>query len=373
MSLFGDGASRKIALAQSRARERNQRLLHAKDRTIWVDRNALDEQRRAKARRKREAREADLAAARDERALLAHMRDEHISHSIRERDERDRLAMEWKSAHMLKPKLNKEWDLNDPNRLKNDSPARVGDDDPRCGPASMQQFAGEDLGLKNRVKRDKLKMRSLLERQVAEKRAREAREREAEKTFAREQAAAVSYVEEHEYGLASDAAQKRYDYQAQNKALAAQRRRARRARKAEDDALGQLEMQYQMNNRMLAGDPEQARSRLGEHRVRRDHFKGMNKRQLQAIWDEQNQQRERRAARAASARRREDTHAAEQRRIVDALGELEMEDQIRRQRARMQHATELSMQAREDRVRARAELAARKAKTASGFTAGANW
>ena len=34
-----------------------------------------------------------------------------------------------------------------------------------------------------------------------------------------------------------------------------------------------------------------------------------------------------------------------------------MEDQIRRQRARMAHATELSMQAREDRLRARAELA----------------
>ena len=39
----------------------------------------------------------------------------------------------------------REWDLNDPRQLSKDRPLREGDDDPRCGPASMLKFDGEDL------------------------------------------------------------------------------------------------------------------------------------------------------------------------------------------------------------------------------------
>lgn len=39
----------------------------------------------------------------------------------------------------------REWDLSRPDAKKLDVPARLGDDDPRCGPASLQRFAGEDL------------------------------------------------------------------------------------------------------------------------------------------------------------------------------------------------------------------------------------
>jgi hypothetical protein len=39
----------------------------------------------------------------------------------------------------------REWGLSRPDGLRLERPARVGDNDPRCGPASMQQFDGEDL------------------------------------------------------------------------------------------------------------------------------------------------------------------------------------------------------------------------------------
>jgi hypothetical protein len=39
----------------------------------------------------------------------------------------------------------REWDLSRPDAKKLDVPARLGDDDPRCGLASLQRFAGEDL------------------------------------------------------------------------------------------------------------------------------------------------------------------------------------------------------------------------------------
>ena len=45
-----------------------------------------------------------------------------------------------------------EWDLNDPDYLKKDMPARVSDDDPRCGIASLQKFQGEDLNSRARQK-----------------------------------------------------------------------------------------------------------------------------------------------------------------------------------------------------------------------------
>jgi hypothetical protein len=41
----------------------------------------------------------------------------------------------------------REWDLSRPDALRLDGPARAGDDDPRCGPASMQRFEGEDLAV----------------------------------------------------------------------------------------------------------------------------------------------------------------------------------------------------------------------------------
>ena len=46
----------------------------------------------------------------------------------------------------------KEWDLYDPDAKLKDKPARVSDDDPRCGVSSLQKFLGEDLSAKDRKK-----------------------------------------------------------------------------------------------------------------------------------------------------------------------------------------------------------------------------
>lgn len=54
----------------------------------------------------------------------------------------------------------REFDLNDPEGLRKDRPAREGDDDPRCGPASLQKFDGEDL---QKAERDAALRSELLE------------------------------------------------------------------------------------------------------------------------------------------------------------------------------------------------------------------
>lgn len=45
----------------------------------------------------------------------------------------------------------RDFDLYDPQALRKDRPARLGDYDPKCGASTAQQFEGEDLGAKKRA------------------------------------------------------------------------------------------------------------------------------------------------------------------------------------------------------------------------------
>lgn len=65
--------------------------------------------------------------------------------------ELNKAVNEFRKSHQ-QPDTRKEWDLNDPDALKKDKPARVSDDDPRCGISSLQKFLGEDLNEKERKK-----------------------------------------------------------------------------------------------------------------------------------------------------------------------------------------------------------------------------
>merc|ERR1719498_1523027 len=63
----------------------------------------------------------------------------------------------------------REYDLNDPLFKRKGMPARVGDDDPRCGPSSAQKFSGEDLMKEERVRQQRAAMVSSIEQQKFEK------------------------------------------------------------------------------------------------------------------------------------------------------------------------------------------------------------
>lgn len=74
------------------------------------------------------------------------MRNDRIACILADRQEQDRKALDksvvdfWRLHQQ--PQDRREWDLYDPDALKKDKPARVSDDDPRCGPASLQKFEG---------------------------------------------------------------------------------------------------------------------------------------------------------------------------------------------------------------------------------------
>ena len=76
-----------------------------------------------------------------------------------------------------------EWDLNDPDYLKKDMPARVSDDDPRCGLASLQKFQGEDLNAPARTKYQQEQLREWSRMQQDEQRLAQQRQQAADHLF----------------------------------------------------------------------------------------------------------------------------------------------------------------------------------------------
>lgn len=77
------------------------------------------------------------------------------------------------------PSSRREFDLYDPEAKKKDRPARVSDDDPRCGVASMQKFVGEDLTKRSRDTFQREQMRDWFDRQIEARTAAEGAQKEA--------------------------------------------------------------------------------------------------------------------------------------------------------------------------------------------------
>ena len=74
------------------------------------------------------------------------IRNDKISQLLEKRQDADmrelnRAMNEFRMMHQ-QPDSRREFDLYDPDYLKKDKPARVSDDDPRCGISSLQKFEG---------------------------------------------------------------------------------------------------------------------------------------------------------------------------------------------------------------------------------------
>jgi hypothetical protein len=98
------------------------------------------------------------------------IRNDKIAYLVEKRQEYDsrelnRAENEFRALHQ-QPDGRREWDLQDPDMLKKDKPARVNDEDPRCGPASLQKFDGEDLNSQARRKYQQEQLREWSLQQV---------------------------------------------------------------------------------------------------------------------------------------------------------------------------------------------------------------
>jgi len=261
--------------------ERQNRIFNAKVRTIGIDVQALKEQ----------VHDRDLQEQREHQRHEAFasdlIRNDKIAELLTRRREQDvrnlnKALNEFRDLHQ-QPDARREWDLNDPEAKKKDKPARVSDDDPRCGISGAQKFDGEDLNSKARKKLMQEQMREWTRRQADEKKRHKDLQREADKLYdlhrqeADERAMALANMEEECRRAINESVK---DY---NQALAdEQAEKARLAKQQElDDNF--TEMANQVNGDMLTENPDVAESAFGPHRVITDRWKGMSPEQLAEI------------------------------------------------------------------------------------------
>lgn len=158
---------REVTRRRQAEAERRARIFNAKRRTIGVDKDFLDQQVTDVAARKKAQAEATRA---EDRQFMGVNRMLQLKEKEKTagRFEAEKAAKEY-GLQYLSFQSRDVFDLNDPKAVTKATPARLGDTDPRCGPASMQQFNGEDLLKDERDRQQKLATVNALEQQIFEK------------------------------------------------------------------------------------------------------------------------------------------------------------------------------------------------------------
>jgi hypothetical protein len=191
----------------------------------------------------------------------------------------------------------REYDLSDPSGLRNETPARLGDDDVRNGASGMQKFSGEDLFAGERRVQQTKQASSWYAAQTAEKELRKTNAREQKK----QHGDLIAEQEQYQNDVFDAQAFARRSHavatRAQNQHMANERKDELVTQKAQRKALVDAEFSHADKDPFLTEDPRVAVSSLASHRVRPDHYKGASVHELAATAAFQAEQRVARKAR----------------------------------------------------------------------------
>lgn len=270
--------------------QRQSRIFNAKVRTIGVDIPTLErqmEERKAMEgleRARDQAFDADRQRC-DKIAMMLEQRESQIARDL------DKAVLKFREQHQ-QPETRREYDLYDPDALKKERPARVGDHDPRCGPASLQKLAGEDLSEKERKKLQAELSRKWLSEQKEERKRSEAQKKYADELYDKkrveldERALHLTKMEE-ECRKAVNMAVTNI-----NQALAMESSERRKLEKQQEEENNFAEIYNHLTGDILTENPAMAASSYGPHRVVPDRWKGMSSEQLKSILEIQEQQQQ---------------------------------------------------------------------------------
>merc|ERR1719335_1579315 len=269
-------AEEKIARDVERRRqaeaERRHRIFDAKRRTIGVDKQALDAQVMEKTELKGLMKELDsvhdkTASNIDKQLKLLEIEKQRI------RRDMEKEAKEF-SLQNLHFQARREFDLNDPNAKKKDVPARIGDDDPRCGPSSLQKFGGEDLMKRHREVVQQKAQASWVEQQIFEKTMAAQIEQDASDDFAVQVAGITNLrteIEQKEEGLRKELQKAQ---QLHNLHKARESEGVKKMGASQDNHLNKKEMEHHAVDPFL-NETQPYHNANG--RIRRDMYKGSNR------------------------------------------------------------------------------------------------
>jgi len=264
---------------------RKSRIFDARQRTIGVDLDGIKDQVQERKHRdtdedRRHQAYASLMIRNDKTAQLLDARNQRMQDQI------SRDLVDFRSREQ-QPETRREYDLNDPDYIKNSRP--LGETD--HGVSSLQSFVGEDIYNKDRLKHQKEQVREWSlqlqsERSAAEE---EAALQDRMYDLKRIQLDNKAMKLEAEANAEHDSnvnATKEF-----NQRLAEEQRLAREAQKNQELCDNVQEIRNQILGDTLTENPDVARSAFGPHRVIPDRWKGMSEDQLNEIRSLQERQR----------------------------------------------------------------------------------
>jgi hypothetical protein len=329
-SLSESSLSKKSQFSLARA----ERLKDPKQRTMGIDRSALDEQVREKQALKDLEKERN--AFFDQQALLMDKHAVALQQEVNEiRTKREQEVNDYRSTYQKK-EARRDFDLYDPQALRKDLPARVSDADPRNGASGLQKFEGEDLDQPNRKALQQEQQRKWAQQQVDEKLTKKWMEGEANRLY-EERAEETNYRNfQIEQNIAAQRRQMFVNTADFNKAMAEQKRREQ-LRDRNLQTQKNLEEIHNMLNSDYLNEREGTVTALGEV-VKAERFRGLTAEQRAKIVAEQQRQREelqRRRLQEAEEERQWGQQETMQNRMANALDR-------QRQRERREEAANLA-------------------------------
>lgn len=321
-----------IERRRNREQQRQSRIFNAKVRTIGVDVEVLKCQveERKLAEKKEKAREESFDADRvqsDKVAQILEAEQNCFARSINKKVQEFR-------EQVQPPETRREFDLYDPEALKKDKPARVSDDDPRCGPASLQKLAGEDLNKQEREKEQEELTRKWLTDQRKEKERSQAQSKYADNLYDKkrveldERALHLARMEE-DCRKAINLATENF-----NKAQAAEAAERQRLQKQQEEDDNFAEIYNHLTGDILTENPSQAASCFGPDRVVPYRWKGMSPQQLEEIRHSQELQRQEKQRLKEQARQLEEEWDKQRNLVARAGMVLEQEEGCLRKQLR---------------------------------------
>lgn len=319
-----------IERRRNQEEQRKSRIFNSKTRIIGVDLQALEQQAGDRKQLEEFERRRDEAFAADaiRNDKITEMLEKRQQHDV---EELDGALNEFRFLHQ-QPAGRREWDLYDPDGLKKDKPARVSDDDPRCGLASLQKFDGEDLNNKARTQFQQEQLREWSEAQKREKQQADMNQKRADylydlKMKELDQRACELSQAENNCRKAINMATKDY-----NEALARENSARKDLKDRQDLDDNMTEIANHVYGDILTENPAVAQSAYGPHRVITDRWKGMSPEQLEDIRRTQDLQRKERQ-RLEDEERRKNEEWDKQRNAHARAGTLLEREQQRREAA----------------------------------------
>uniref|UniRef100_H2YUK5 RIB43A-like with coiled-coils protein 2 n=1 Tax=Ciona savignyi TaxID=51511 RepID=H2YUK5_CIOSA len=271
-------------------KERQNRIFNSKIRTIGVDLDALTQQ--VNDRKIRE----NTEKARNESFMSDMVRNDKIVMMLQKRQEQDihnldKSVNEFRDRYQ-RPETRKEFDLYDPDSKKKDKPARVNDDDPRCGVSSMQKFEGEDLNSKARKSLQNEQLREWSLKQKKDKEEAMAQQKQADKLHDMKRIELDQRAMELETSERVCRRQIEISTKEFNQAQMKERKEKENLKHRHEQDDNFTEISNHVFGDMLTENPAVASSAFGSHRVIPDRWKGMSPAQLEEIRRIQEQQRQ---------------------------------------------------------------------------------